>query len=885
MTDTLPKDFCPYKGLQPYTETDRAFFFGRGRDSEIIASNLYASPLTVLYGESGVGKSSVLLAGVIPLLHQTPNVAVVVFRQWQDARFGEMLRREILRAVGEATGREEKVNLDQPLDDFLVECGRILQGPIFFIFDQFEEFFLYHPQTDGAQGFDAEWARAVNRQDVDANFLLSLREDSLSRLDRFRGRIPKLLGNMLRLKHLDKEAGRAAIRKPLEKYNQLSGDTAAHVDVEERLVETLLEEIAAGRVTLGAGRGQVNTLGADREVQDERIETPFLQMVLTRLWDEEQAEGSRTLRLATLYKLGGAERIIRTHLDKAMQEKLTPEQQDVAARLFRFLVTPSGTKIAHTTNDLSAYAELPPEQVESVLKVLGTPEVRILRPIAPPPGQEQGYRYEIFHDVLAQAILDWRTRYVQEKKRLSEEKERAEERAEADRRLASEKRRTRLLRYAFAGSFIIIVVATWFLILFYRQRSQLKNSQIEAYARELAAYSYAEEDRNPDLSLLLAIEAARVRLTHQVVDALKGALAMQRTQFQLKAGEGAIRGIAYSPDNKYIATAHWDKNTVHIWNAKTGDNINVLNKHTGPLTNVTFSHDGQYLLTVSQDKTARIWERWQTPDPHLLVTITEKNPLWGAAFSPDDRYLVVSGDHTLRIYEWKTEEGPQLRKDLSHRGVLFTVAFSPDGRYVAGVGSNSTELAIWEWEKDESLEPGAENPIRIETPGKIFTITFSPDGKYLAAACGDRMARVWDWTDRSKRQNPLQLTQPGAAVVRGVAFSPDGKYLASTSEDGVVRLWEWQTDAGRTQPLELRGHVSYVYCAAFSGDGFLATGGEDQTARVWRTEGIDPDKLPNDPNTLLRMAMERRTRPMTQEERERYLSEDHEKFIEQEAKK
>ncbi len=196
MTNPLLQDFSPYKGLQPYTEADRAFFFGRERDSEIIASNLYAAPLTVLYGESGVGKSSVLLAGVIPLLRQTPNVAVVVFRQWQDVGFPHALKREILKSVVEASRKGVDIDFNLPLDDFILASNRILRGPIFFIFDQFEEFFLYHAQ--GAGGFDAEWARAVNRQEIDANFLLSMREDSLSLLDRFRGRIPKLMVNMLR---------------------------------------------------------------------------------------------------------------------------------------------------------------------------------------------------------------------------------------------------------------------------------------------------------------------------------------------------------------------------------------------------------------------------------------------------------------------------------------------------------------------------------------------------------------------------------------------------------------------------------------------------------------------------------------------------------------
>ena len=85
---------CPYVGLQPFEEADRAFFFGRERDQRVIISNLLSSPLTILYGSSGVGKSSVLMAGVVPQLHrERPGTPVVVFRNWVDRDFQLALTR------------------------------------------------------------------------------------------------------------------------------------------------------------------------------------------------------------------------------------------------------------------------------------------------------------------------------------------------------------------------------------------------------------------------------------------------------------------------------------------------------------------------------------------------------------------------------------------------------------------------------------------------------------------------------------------------------------------------------------------------------------------------------------------------------------------------
>src|SRR6185369_3259439 len=119
--------FCPYKGLQPYTEDDRAFFFGRQRDAQIIISNLYAARLTTLYGASGVGKSSVLLAGALPLLRTEPNLAVVVFRGWQDPDFLGQLKKSTLQAAGEKARKEIQVDLSISFDEFLARTMRALR--------------------------------------------------------------------------------------------------------------------------------------------------------------------------------------------------------------------------------------------------------------------------------------------------------------------------------------------------------------------------------------------------------------------------------------------------------------------------------------------------------------------------------------------------------------------------------------------------------------------------------------------------------------------------------------------------------------------------------------------------------------------------------------
>ncbi|MGA1794856.1 MAG: hypothetical protein ACMUIL_03255, partial [bacterium] len=271
----MPQDFCPFVGIEPFTEEDRDYFFGRGREQRIIISNLYAASLTVLYGASGVGKTSVLLAGVVPKLRDEPRTAVVVFRHWQDETFADLLKAECVAAIEAAQQKPLDVEPSVPFDEFLSAATQRFQGTLLIIFDQFEEYFLY-PTAQAS--FEAEFARAVNREEIDTNFLLALREDSLAKLDRFKSRIPTLLSNLLPLHHMDLKAAEDAIRKPLEVYNDRLTNKDEAVSIEDELVNALLGQVQVAD-TAGSGKAK----GAKRH---DQIEAPFLQLVMTRLWEK-----------------------------------------------------------------------------------------------------------------------------------------------------------------------------------------------------------------------------------------------------------------------------------------------------------------------------------------------------------------------------------------------------------------------------------------------------------------------------------------------------------------------------------------------------------------------------------------------------------------------
>src|SRR5262245_40803603 len=218
----------PYVGLVPYTEEEARFFFGRENDQNVIIANLFAARLTILYGASGVGKSSLLRAGVMRELRKRadaareegspPDLAIVYFNDWKvDAL--PALKLALQRALGEVGVPD--IGCGTSLAGMLRRAARKFDGDVMFIFDQFEEYFLYHPREVTTGSFAHEFAEAANDTSLPVSFLLSLRDDALSRLDRFKAIIPNLFSNYLRLRHLTRAQGERSVKMPIEAYNRL----------------------------------------------------------------------------------------------------------------------------------------------------------------------------------------------------------------------------------------------------------------------------------------------------------------------------------------------------------------------------------------------------------------------------------------------------------------------------------------------------------------------------------------------------------------------------------------------------------------------------------------------------------------------------------------
>ncbi len=862
----------PYKGLAPFddSELDALLFFGREREIEVIVANLMASRLTVLYGASGVGKTSLLQAGVAHRLRREQHAVVVVFSAWTGDAVANLLD-AVAAAAGNDAGAARRGG---PLADVLAAWTRRLDAELYIVLDQFEEYFLYHENERGPGTLAEELPEALRRAGLRVNFLIGIREDSLASLDAFKARIPNLFGNSLRLDRLERSAARAAILGPLERYNELvpAGDA---VEAEPELVEAVLDEVAAGRVDLGlSGRGAVG------EEDSDRIEAPYLQLVLERLWEVETSRGSSRLRMETLGELGGAAHIVEDHLERAMAE-LSPQEKDAAAAMYNHLVTPSGMKIAHRAGDLAGYASLGEAETQHVLQRLV--EERIVR--AAEDGAE-GQRYEIFHDVLAEAVLAWRTEHEAERK------------LEAEREAAGRRHR-RLLVFAI-GALGLIAVLSAIAVYAIVQRGDARSQTRVARGRELAARALTTAPVDPEQAVRDALQAVGYERSPAAANVLRTTLRGLRVKAVLPAGGKPVGDVDFSPDGKLLVVAGGDGvariyrasdgtrlrelrhgsplsaavfssdgtkiatagegTAARLWDAKTGRLLHVL-PHGGPVTSATFSRDGDLLATTSEDKTARVWD---VATGHLLQQLDHPGGVRSASFSGDGRLLVTvlvpaAFDRTARVWDvatgallhrlqqpdrmrvarfaptgplivtaglghiarvWDARSGLQVRPLVGHSGGITDAEFSPSDRQIVTASTDET-ARVW--------DTGTAGLVGVLTNHQNFVLraVFSPDGESVATASSDRLARIFD------PNGTLRVTLVGhRESVTDVAFSSDGVSVATASADGTARLWD-----RRPQPdlVPLGHHTAEIAALAFSQDGRrIVSAGVDGTVRIWR---------------------------------------------------
>jgi WD40 repeat protein len=801
----------PYVGLSYYMEEFSGLFFGRDSERTLVIGNLRAARLTILYAPSGVGKSSLLRAGVAARLRELARRTVaergsarfipIVFNSWRDEPLDDLIG-EIETAIQPFTS-DPRLELPRSgLQEAIEAATAATRATLLVLLDSFEEYFLYGVGESRPGRFADELSQVIARKDVAANFLIAVREDAYAGVgDLFRGKISNPYANTFSLSYLDRDAATEAITKPVERFNQALPE-GERIQLEQALVDAVLDQVRAGEVAFGEqGRG---TLAA-QDGELDRIETPYLQLVMSALWERERVQGSSVLRLQTLEELGGAEAIVRSHLNEAMSA-LSDEEREAAVDVFNHLVTPSGTKIAHAVADLTDYSRGESRHVRGLVSKLSSGEHRILRPVPPAPGDVRP-RVEIFHDVLAAAILSWRS--GQQAVRLEAQRRAAEDRANRERRRARTFRALAVLSSVLLGLAIVGVVIALI------ETSHAHTAQRQSLSSQLAAQA-GSDVQNGALArgILLSLEAYGLdRSSYARASVVRAQLTTGSIVGLLSGHTAYVTSVAFSPDGSIIASGSGDK-LVLLQRARTGRRVAVLRGATAPVEAIAFSPDGKRLAAGTEDGRVMVWS---VPSGRLLRTVRDPTGkgIWGIAFSPDGA-LLAYGDGSGKVWLTDASDGHAVRVLMAN--AQFALAFAPDGRALA-TDAPTSGAELWSVGTGARLKHYAGPPLN--------GVAFSRDGASLAGAGENGTVIIWN----VKTGATAHTLKGHTKAVNAVAFSPDGSTLASASADHNVILWN--ATSGEALHI-LSGHTEPVEAVAFSPSGqTLVSGGDDAQVIIW----------------------------------------------------
>jgi WD40 repeat protein len=262
------------------------------------------------------------------------------------------------------------------------------------------------------------------------------------------------------------------------------------------------------------------------------------------------------------------------------------------------------------------------------------------------------------------------------------------------------------------------------------------------------------------------------------------------------APDPATDDVAFSPDNKILATTHINGRCIRLWNLETLEPIEPALPLADGAHGVAFSRDGKWLASAAGlrygDGTpgeAKIWDTttWQV----RTILPGVRDWLARVKFSPDGRWVAASGGGGL-VKIWDAATGREETELDGLRGVVFGLCFSPNGEILAGADSRGM-IRFWEvgsW-KEKLTFQGHER--------LIHRIAFSPDGLRLVSGSVDQTLKLWD----TRNGDLLHIFRGHSLRVTSVNFLPDGSLIASSSLDGTVKLWNASATPERSV---LKGH-------------------------------------------------------------------------------
>ena len=821
----------PYKGLQSFEEADMDLFYGRERVINELMQTIDENNLIVVTGASGTGKSSVVKAGLLPRLRQQGYHILPVIRPGKTpAAALEMALNESKFFAGDVTLAKHLETVSEKLTMY----KNIL------VIDQYEEL-ITQCNKETRQRF-AE----ILRDFLDKNkknlfkIILTVRADFE----------PQFKGSAL------------------ESYWQDGRYTVPPFttgELREIIVKPTYQEVL-----------YIEPPGLVDRIIHEVVQAPGALPLLSYTLSEwcrlysESGRTNRELHENDYKKLGGVIGALQTCADTLYKE-LDTDHRDTMRKIMLRMVTleggePAGKRVL--VEDLE-FSEEENKRVESIIS-----QLLDARLILKGTDTEGHIFIEPAHDVLIKSwgtLWDWRRLHGEDilslqdrldeavkdyqnnkdKKYLWHENPRLEllkeelqspgsclNRNETSFVKESVKIKEQKRKRSTAIRISVITVLSIFLVIvvyfavkasieariaksrYYTSQAQLALRDDPTIAIRLAERAYQLHKHETALQILSA--AAATTLDHPFYNVI------------MKHGDH-VNDVVFSPSGQQILTVSSDK-TAKLWNLQ-GSLLKTF-PHNNVVYSARFSPGGTEILTVSRDKTAKLWDL----HGNFLGNFAHKKIVTSAVFSPDGRsILTASQDKTAKLWDLQGS----LLKDYRHDKGVETAFFSPDGTTILTITNERTprlsffgptetkstrsytvtnDKTAWLWDLQGSL---------IKKLDRIICVEFSPKGQGILVIYQDNSIKILG-PDGSVLKELGE--HPGITIAK---FSPGGTRVIAARYDDTkkqwdLHLWDLTTNHSKLFPV----HTENINSLVFSPEGSrILTASSDKTAKLWDLNG------------------------------------------------
>ncbi len=777
---------CPFKGLAFFDRADAEYFCGRERLVADLLARLVESPLTGILGSSGVGKSSLLRAGVLPALSAG---SLPGSERWRQVllRPGTHPDAELSRALaGGAPGRA---------------LGQLAPGERLVIaVDQLEELFTLCEQEDERAAFASQLAAAAGDAERRALVVVSLRADFYGRLASYPRLAAMVSASHVLVGPMERQELARAIEEPAAR---------AGLEAERPLVEALVSDVA----------GEPGGL-------------PLLSTTLLELW---RSRDGRTLRYGS-YRASGGVRGAVARLAEDAYNQLGEGQRRIARGLMLRLASGENETLARRRVPLGELERIPgtrpvlAELTDARLLTISDGEVelsheallrewpryrtwleedRIGRRLhahltaAARDWDEQGRdAADVYRAGRLAAALEWRAGHEPELNQT--------ERAFLDASRAAAGRAQRRLQMVLAAVTALLLVAVTGGVVALINQQRASNQARVALARQLGAQAVNEP--RLDRAMLLAREAVNLDRSPQTEGTLLATLQRNPAVIGTFALPVDLASqLAVSPDGRTLAVSHFRINRYGFTDASLGE-IRFYDPRTRAPQRAPLPHFGGAVAPV------------YSSDRSLLAYPTDSSEL---------QSIAVRDAHTLRRLATLTFDPIQaarLTPDVAHASIMI----APDGRtaYCA--------YRVYDLTRSFAKAPGATYLARWSLPsGRLLSTTRIDPGAVLAVRLIDAGARLLVVDAHSvrvfdaspvRRVSSVAIT-PTPAALSAAAISPDGATIAVGSPTGQVSFVDSSTGHGRPGT---GAHGTAVTSLTYSPDGrAVASTGNDNKVIVW----------------------------------------------------